>query len=186
MTTFSWFLWERYFSRQSAFQLVQIAPSSITDIFLYSYEAEFIQSGKELVRIAVYINDVLSINNTDFENYLGQMYPVKLDIKDTTTSNTSTSYLDLLLSIKRDGQLHTPIFLIVLFLSSDIPSSPPFGVFISQTIRYDRGCSCYECHILIAKRLSNKLLKQEYILKRLKSSDDNLEVLQSIRGYYKN
>ena len=46
-----------------------------------------------------YIDDVLSINNPEFENYLGQMYPVELEIKDTTESNTSASYLDLLLSI---------------------------------------------------------------------------------------
>ena len=50
-----------------------------------------------------YIDDILSINNPDFENYLGQMYPPELTIKDTTESNTSSSYLDLLLSIGRDG-----------------------------------------------------------------------------------
>ena len=38
------------------------------------------------------------------------MYPVEHEIKDTTESNTSASYLDLLLSIGRDGQLHTSIF----------------------------------------------------------------------------
>ena len=54
-----------------------------------------------------YIDDVLSISNPEFENYLGQMYPVELEIKDTTESNTSASYLDLILSIGRDGQLHT-------------------------------------------------------------------------------
>ena len=37
------------------------------------------------------------------------MYPVELEIKDTTESNTPASYLDLLLSIGRDGQLHTSI-----------------------------------------------------------------------------
>ena len=58
----------------------------------------------------MYIDDVLPINNTEFENYLGQIDPVKLDIKDTKVSNTSASYLDLLLSIWRDGQLHTSIF----------------------------------------------------------------------------
>ena len=39
----------------------------------------------------------LSINNPDFENNLGQMYPAELEIKDTMESNTSASYLDLLL-----------------------------------------------------------------------------------------
>ena len=48
-----------------------------------------------------YIDGTLSINNQDFENYLGHMYPMKLDIKDTT---------DLLLSVGRDGQLRTSLY----------------------------------------------------------------------------
>ena len=88
----------------------------LADIFLYSYEADFIQSllstGKKHLASRFnltyrYIDDVLSINNPEFENYLGQMYPAELEIKDTTESTTSASYLDLLLSIGRDGQLHT-------------------------------------------------------------------------------
>ena len=55
----------------------------------------------------MYINDVLSINNSDFENYLGQVYPVDLEIKDTTVSITSACHIDLQLPIRRDGQLHT-------------------------------------------------------------------------------
>ena len=90
----------------------------LADIFLYSYEAEFIQSLPSTGRKQLasrfnfthrYIDDVLSINNLEFENYLGQMYPVEFENKDTTESNTSASYLDLLLSIGRDGQLHTSI-----------------------------------------------------------------------------
>ena len=84
----------------------------LADIFLYSYEAEFIQSllsaGKEQLASQFNftyrsIDDVLSINNPDFRIYLGQMYPAELKIKDTTEINTSASYLDLLLSIGRDG-----------------------------------------------------------------------------------
>ena len=56
------------------------------------------------------------------------------------------------------------------FLSSNIPSSPAYGVFISQLIRYARACSSYECFILRARRLSSKLLKQGYLVERLKSS----------------
>ena len=127
-----------------------------------------------------YIDDVLSINNPDFENYLGQMYPPELEIKDTTESNTSASYLDLLLSIGRDGQLHTSLYdkrddfnfhiTNFPFLSSNIPSSPAYGVFISQLIRYARASSSYECFILRAVRLSNKLLGQGYVKERLRSS----------------
>ena len=56
------------------------------------------------------------------------------------------------------------------FLSSNIPSSPAYGVFISQLIRYARACSSYECFILRAVRLSSKLLGQGYVMERLKSS----------------
>ena len=122
-----------------------------------------------------YIDDVLSINNPEFENYLGQMYPVELEIKGTTESNTSASYLDLLLSIGRDGQLHTSIYdkrddfnfhiTIFSFLSSNIPTSPAYGVFFSQLIRYAQACSSYGCFIL-----SKKLLEQGYVKERLKSS----------------
>ena len=56
------------------------------------------------------------------------------------------------------------------FLSSNIPSSPAYGVFISQLIRYARACSSYECFIQRAARLSSKLLRQGYVMERLKSS----------------
>ena len=91
----------------------------LADIFLYSYEADFIQSllwnGKKKLASHFnftyrYIDDVLSIKNPDFENYLGQIYPAELEIRNTTESNTSASYLDLLLSIGRDGQLRTSLY----------------------------------------------------------------------------
>ena len=65
----------------------------LVDISLYSYEADFIQSllstGKEHLASRFnltyrYIDDVLTINNPEFENYLRQMYPAELEIKDTT------------------------------------------------------------------------------------------------------
>ena len=121
-----------------------------------------------------YIDNVLSINDPDFENYLGQMYTAELEIKDTTESNTSASYLDLLQSIESDGQLRTSLFdkrddfnfhiINFPFLSSNIPSSQVFSVFISQLIRYARACSSYECFILRAARLSSKLLGQGYVM----------------------
>ena len=108
------------------------------------------------------------------------MYPAELEIKDTTESNTAASYLDLLLSIESDGQLRTSLYdkrddfnfhiTNFPFLSSNIPSSPAYGVFISQLIRYARACSSYECFILRAVRLSSKLLRQGYVMERLKSS----------------
>ena len=112
----------------------------LADLFLYAYEAEFIQpllsAGKKRLASQFnftyrYIDDVLSINDPDFENYLGQMYLPELEIKDTTESNISASYLDLLLLIGRDGQLCISVYdkrdfnfhiTNFPFLSSNIPS----------------------------------------------------------------
>ena len=101
-------------------------------------------------------------------------YPAELEIKDTTESNTSASYLDLPLSIESDGQLRTSLYdkrddfnfhiTNFPFLSSNIPFSPAYGVFISQLIRYARACSSYECFILRAARLSSKILGQVYVM----------------------
>ena len=55
------------------------------------------------------------------------------------------------------------------FLSSIIPTSSDYGVFISQLVRYARACSSYECFIPRAVRLSCKLLGQGYVRERLKS-----------------
>ena len=108
------------------------------------------------------------------------MYPVEIEIKDTTESNTSASYLHLLLSVRRDGQVHISIydkrddfnFYITNFpfLSGNIPASPTYCVFISQLKLYVRACSSDECFTLKTTRLSNKLLEQGNVKERLKSS----------------
>ena len=111
-----------------------------------------------------YINDVLSINNPDFENYLGQMYPPELEIKDETESNISAStWICSCQSIRRSTS-HFPLrqtwrITHFKFLNSNNPSLPAYGDFISQLIWYARACSSYECFILRAVRLSNKLLR---------------------------
>ena len=63
-------------------------------IFLYSYEAEFSNICSELKQLASrfnfayrYIDNALSINNPEFEKYLGQMSPVEIEIKDLTWIN---------------------------------------------------------------------------------------------------
>ena len=66
------------------------------------------------------------------------MYPAETEIKNTTESNKSASYFDLLLSIESDGQLRTSFYdkrdnfnfniTKLPFLSSNIPSAQAYGV----------------------------------------------------------
>ena len=48
------------------------------------------------------------------------------------------------------------------FLSSNVPSAPAYGVYVSQLIRYARTCSNYQHFMERGKVLTTKLLSQEY------------------------
>jgi hypothetical protein len=56
-----------------------------------------------------YIDDVLSINNQNFNNYVHMIYTDELEIKDTTESDKSASYLDILLNIDSNGKMTTTL-----------------------------------------------------------------------------
>ena len=56
------------------------------------------------------------------------------------------------------------------FLSSNIPSSPSYGVYISQLIRYARCCSYYDDFGYRHKLLVDRLLSQGYEVKCLRNS----------------
>ena len=86
------------------------------DLFLYSYEAEFIQGflKKNERKLAIffnltfrYIDDVLSLNNCKFGDFVDHIYPMELEIKDTTDTDRSVSSLDLHLEIDNEGRLRS-------------------------------------------------------------------------------
>jgi len=55
-----------------------------------------------------YIDDVLSLNNSRFSNYLHLLYPNQLEVKDTTDTQMSASYLDL--GIDNGGILKSKLY----------------------------------------------------------------------------
>jgi hypothetical protein len=68
----------------------------LADLFLYSYKAGFVQkllrNNNKILAVSFnhtfrYIDDVLSINNHNFHNYVHLIYPYELEIKDTTESD---------------------------------------------------------------------------------------------------
>ena len=77
------------FSRSSAYQCTNCAPL-LADLFLYSYESEFLQKlvkDKKIHEARAfnftyrYIDDVLSINNSRFAEFLPLIYPPELELK---------------------------------------------------------------------------------------------------------
>ena len=89
----------------------------LPDLFLYSYEADFIQgllkkNEENLARSFNFtfcsIDDVLSLNNSRFGDFVDCIYPIELEINDTTY--TDASYLDLHLKIDSEGRLRTKLY----------------------------------------------------------------------------
>jgi hypothetical protein len=101
-----------------------------------------------VVQRLFYIDDVLSINNSRFAEFLPLIYPPEPEVKETTDTASSASFLDLYLEFDDSGQLSTKIydkrddfnFKNINFpnMCSNIPASPAYGVYISQLIRYTR------------------------------------------------
>ena len=101
-----------------------------------------------------YIDDVLSLNNYIFGDFVNCIYPIELEIKDTADTDRSASYLDLHLEIDSEGRLRMKRydkrddfnFPIVNFpfMCSNIPAAPAYGVYISQLIQYSRACGSYQ------------------------------------------
>jgi hypothetical protein len=117
----------------------------LDDLFLYSYEADFIQellkkNKKKRTRsfnlTFRYIDDILSLNNSRFGDFADPIYTIELEIKDTTDTDRSASYLDLHLAIDSEGRLRTKLYdkrdnfnfpiVNLPFICSNIPAAPPY------------------------------------------------------------
>ena len=173
----------------------------LADLFLYSYENEFldnmIRSGhKRLARsfnlCYRYIDDLIVFNNKKFLDYLKEIYPSQLTVEKANKSDHLADYLDLTFIIDSGGKLSTRLydkrddfdFHIVNFpfLSSNIPSGPSYGVYISQLIRYARCCSHYDDFRYRHKCLVDRLLSQGYKALRSLSRNFTADIRISLRN----
>jgi hypothetical protein len=123
-----------------------------------------------------YIDDVLSLNNSRFGDFVDRIYHIELEIKETTNTDRFASYLE----IDSEGRLRTKLynkrddfnFPIVnfSFICSNIPAAPAYRVYIFQLIRYSRACGSYQDFLDRGLLLTRKLLNQRFLLVKLKSS----------------
>ena len=79
----------------------------LADLFLHTYEYEFIiKTMKGDINRALqfnktfrYIDDLLYVNNDNFNKHINEIYPSELILKSTTTTPSETSYLDTTINI---------------------------------------------------------------------------------------
>ena len=159
----------------------------LADLSLRSYEASIIEgilkkNEKKLTRsfnfTFRYIDYVFSLNNCKFGDFIDHIYPIEIEIKDTTDTARYASYLDL--HMQHDLRLRKKLydkrddfnFPIVNFpfICSNIPAAPAYRVYISQLIQYSRACGSYHDFLDRSLLLIMKLVNQGFLVVKLKSS----------------
>ena len=115
MTTHLLCLVDVFFNRQSAYLWVQaVLLFSPTCSFIRMRQTSYRGFSRKTKRSHPdplisftfrYIDDVLSLNNSRYGDFVDRIYPIELEIKDTTDTDMSASYLDLHLAIDSEGRL---------------------------------------------------------------------------------
>ena len=154
----------------------------LADLFLYSYENEFldklIKEGKRKLARKFnlsyrYIDDLISFDNKRFKEFISDIYLKELIISETTESTSVASYLDLLFIRDKSNNITTKLsdkrdtfgFHIVNF-----PFMSSNGVYASQLIRYARCCSNYSDFLSRHRALVTRLLSQGYEVNRFSNT----------------
>ena len=134
----------------------------VADLFIFCYEryfftflsddnqADIIEAFNSTSR---YLDDLLNIDNPYFEGVVNPMYPSVLRLNKSNISDTETPFLDLHLTIF-NGFVSSKIYdqhddfdfdmVNFPFLDGDVLRRPPYGMYISQLIRFAKACSHVE------------------------------------------
>ena len=131
-----------FYDSRIAYQLC----SSLANLFLYSYKADFIQgfrkkNDQKLARSFTF--PLCYIDFLSLVRWICWMHPIELKIKDTTDTARSVSYLDIHLEIDSEVWLRTKVHgkrddfnlptVNFPFICSNIPAAPANDP-ISQTL----------------------------------------------------
>ena len=121
----------------------------VADLLLFCYERDFMLSlsynnQTDIIEAfnstSRYKDDLLNIDNTDFEQMVGQIYPTELQLNQANSSDTEAPFLDLNLSI-RNGIVSFKIYDKQDNFNFEIVNFPFLDGDISQLVRFARGCS---------------------------------------------
>ena len=157
----------------------------LANLFLMTFEYEYmeklekknIHSARNLNNTFRYIDDLINLNNDDFKSHLDEIYPKELEVKKENSVDDSSSYLDLYITILNNG-FHTSLydkrdsfnFNIVNYPyvnSSNIPTSPAYGVYSSRLLAIARACDSIQDFKIRHESLCFKLFQQGFTYRKL-------------------
>ena len=134
----------------------------IANLFLHHYENNYmyslINSGDlhkavKLSNFFRYLDDLLGLNDKGiFDQVAGTIYPCELALSRTDIGGKQADYLDMNISFDNKGFFHSKLydkrdyfgFTVINFpcmAHSNIPSTPSYGIYLSQILRICRICT---------------------------------------------
>ena len=186
----STFVLEALFSHRLLVPMGTNSAPLLADLFLHTFEYDFmVKTMKQDITKAIqfsntfrYIDDLFSVNNVDFGNYISAIYLSELQLTDSSTSSTEVCYLDK--NITEAGDTNTPFrisiydkrddftFWIVNLphMDSNIPANPAYGVCISQLVRCAKICTSKVDFMNRLRGLSLRLRQQGFETNQLQKS----------------
>ena len=118
-----------------------------------------------------YLDDLLNIDNIEFDQMVDRIYPTELQLNIANSSDTEAPFLDLNLCIS-NGTVSTKIYdkrddfdfdiVNLPFMDGDVPRRTSYGEYISQLIRFARASSNLNDFNYRNKTLTAKLLRQGF------------------------
>jgi hypothetical protein len=100
---------ERVFQKTVGIPMGTNCAPPLADMFIYSYEADFIKGfpRKNEKKLARSFNFTFRYNNSRIGDFVDRIYPIELEIHDTTDTDRSASYLEVHLAIDSEVRLAT-------------------------------------------------------------------------------
>ena len=163
-----------------------VAPY-LANIFLHVYEHQYISKlvennqlnvARKLASVYRYQDDCISLNdNGEFAKHFNNIYPTEMILECTNISTSVVTFLDLRISIFRGRFTYRSYdkrddfnFKICSYpnLKGNIPTSPSYGVYMSQLVRF---CDINQKHfsfISDIKTMTSKFVSQGFHMSLLK------------------
>ena len=179
---------DKMFRQQIGIPMGTDCAPLLANLFLYSYEYEWIEKQRLLKNYSLlnvfkyscrYIDDLLLANNDDrMISVMTDIYPKELVLVPDDSDGCSTPFLDLQLVLK-DGVVSTSIFdkrdafdfKIINFptLTGNIPLKSSYGVFTCELVRYARACTYLKDFktrmLILVKKLKSQFFKKTLLKK---------------------
>ena len=148
----------------------------LADLFLHTFEYDFMlrtmkQDKTKAVQFSNtfrYFDDLLSVNNENLENYISDIYPSDLELKDTTLTSNEVCYLDtrsrmvtathlsISASTTRGMTSHFGLSIFLIWTATFPPIRPMVFIYLNWTeVRYVRICTSKLHFLHRLRRLSS-------------------------------